>query len=82
MAAMKNAKTQPTMRISNGPGRKAKRVFISPSVAGGGRDSELRYTGGHAEVPPLRSGDVLLRGERRLLSVVGLESYSPGQLSL
>jgi hypothetical protein len=32
--------------------------------------AEVRYTGGRAKVPPLHSGDVLLRGERRVLHYV------------
>ena len=34
---------------------------------------ELRYTGGHAEVHPLRPGNRLLRGERWMFGVVVAE---------
>ena len=48
-------------------------VLMPLSVAGEEVAGELRYTTPHAHLPPLRPGDRLLRGERWLFGVVGME---------
>jgi len=53
-------------------------MFMPQTIAASFADGELRYSGGHADLPPLSPGDYLLHGERLLFGVMDLRKRVHG----